>query len=625
MNIFLPTLVFCQVIYIFYTELAHSEEEEEEPALVAPPEVAPVSPPAVEKPPEEVKLVSPPNIKVPPRKVSSPAAVVTTPVATARSPPSPVQVAPPSPVQVAPRAPVQVPPPVVKVAPSTEQRSKLKVETTRLNMDRNGSAASRAPLGINVKKVTPVMLEVLHPVGEDEQKPQKSGESSKTIESTATVELKKRNETKANEKFVSQVTMSVNSNAKPNLPSAFQLVPSDNINKESDVMLTGTKVTPSQKSDSLVYQMTLSLNKPKSAAAAPAGGQAPNAPSWKSPLRTGVVSVKESPFKQSEAAGKPVTSYVKDQKSNTPRQKGSSPFAVSYLKSNSPVSQVTASLKSNSAPTGPEESRKQTGRKVNKLTPATWLQKPNESSVSAKKGSHVVATTKPESSAGKGVNSRFAQMQQKFSGASSTAAPKDQSFGSVYSVTKTQLKSDLSVPHTNEKRPVSKSSIDTSLKTTRTAQLNGSTEETVTVVPQLTKSSLVVQVTDNTAALVVEPHKKGQSISLVINNDNHEDPISVIPSVAPPCVSTTRTSKTEQDVVSVNKSASPGAISEAPLSSKTNGTMMELNNNTYVQSQPRKTSLPKSTEPPQFVRRLEDQAVMDGDQVEFVVEIIGMS
>jgi len=598
---------------------------------VAPPEVAPVSPPVIEKPPEELKLVSPPSIRAGPRKVSPPPVAVTDPVTTMTSPPSPLQVAPPSPLEVAPPSPVklssplqvappvEVAPPAEEIAPSTEQRSKMKVETTRLNKDRNDSATNRVPLGINVTKVKPVTLEVLHTATEDDQKPRKTSESLKTIESTATLEATKRNETKANEKFVSEVTLCVNSNVKPKLSSEFQLVPSDNVNKESNVTVTGTKVAPLQKSDSLVYQMTLSLNKPKSAGAV--GAKTQNAHSWKSsPVRTGVGSVKESPFKQSEAAGKPVASYVKDHKSNTPRKPASSPFAVSYLKSKSPVSQVTASLKSNSAPPH-DEHRVQSGRKINKLTPTSWLHKSSESNVSTRKGT--AASTEPEMSTSKKVNPKFAQMQQKFAGSSSSSPTpsKDRSFGSVHSVKKTQLKSDLSVSNSKEKRTPSKLNDNTSSETVHTAQVNGSADDVTKATAESTKSSIVVQVTDNSSALVVEPHVTGQTISLVINNDNHEDPISVIP----PGVSMTQTSKTEEDIISVKKPASPGIMSEAALLTKTNGTVVETNNNTYVQSQPQKASPPKSTDPPQFVKRLQDQTIMDGDQVVFVVEITGKS
>ena len=740
----------------FDPETPHSEEDEgiedDEVTQVAPPEVIPVAPPAAEKRPEEIKLVSPPSIRMAPCKVSPTSDVASIGIAT--SLPAPIQVSPPASVQIA--------PPAVEVAPSTEHGNKMKVDLTRLNKDRNGSAAGRMPLGINVMKVKPVTLEVLSPTGEDDKKvlnvresskmnvresskmnvreslktnvressqtnvressktnvreslktnvressktnvreslktnvrePPKTNvqeslktnvressktnvqeslktniresktnvreslnlqeslktnvrepsqanvreslktnvreslqtnvqeslktnvrESSKTNESTATMESAERNKTKENGSFVSQVTMSVNSDVKPKLPSAFELVPSNSVNKESGATLTGTKVTPSQKSDSLVYQMTLSLNDPKMAPVG-AGAKVQTAPPWRaSSVRTGVTSVKESPFKQSEAAGKPVTSYMKDQKSNASRQKSGSPAAASYLKSK-PANQVaTSTLKSNSVSVVPDKSRAQTSSKVTSTT-AVSLQKPRRSSLTNKEVASK-ASVEPEAPTARKVNSKFAQMQQKFSG-SSASSPKDKGFGTVYSKTKTQVKSDVSVSNTNEKRRLSKPNIEVSSKTTRVLQINGSKDDAVTVVPSSTKSSLIVQVTNT--AVKGKVHQKGQPVSLIIDNEHRKDPVSTIPQP--------RTTNPEDVSISVNKSPSPCVISDTPLSSKSNGGVAETNNNTFVQSQTlsMKPSPLKPSDPPQFVRRLEDQMVMDGDRVELVVEITGM-
>ena len=805
----------------FDPETPHSEEDEgiedDEVIQVAPPEVIPVAPPAAEKRPEEIKLVSPPSIRMAPCKVSPTSDVASIGIAT--SLPAPIQVSPPASVQIA--------PPAVEVASSTEHRNKMKVDLTRLNTDRNGSAAGRTPLGINVMKVKPVTLEVLSPTGENDQKlqnwressktnvpessktnvreslktnvrespktnvrespktnvressktnvreslktnvressmtnvrespktnvreslktnvressktnvqessktnvreslktniressktnvreslktnvrePPKTNvqeslktdvressktnvqeslktnvqeslktnvressktnvqeslktdvresktnvreslnlqeslktnvrepsqanvreslktnvrESSKTNESTAIMETAERNKTKENGSFVSQVTMSVNSDVKPKLPSAFELVPSNSVNKELGATLTGTKVTPSQKSDSLVYQMTLSLNDPKMAPGG-AGAKVQTAPPWRaSSVRTGVTSVKESPFKQSEAAGKPVTSYMKDQKSNASRQKSGSPAVASYLKSK-PANQVaTPTLKSNSVSVVPDKSRAQTSSKVTSTT-AVSLQKPRRSSLTNKEVASK-ASVEQEAPTARKVNSKFAQMQQKFSGSSASSSPKDKGFGTVYSKTKTQLKSDVSVSNTNEKRPLSKLNTEISSKTTRVLQINGSKDDAVTAVPSSTKSSLIVQVTNT--AVKGKVHQKGQPVSLIIDNDHRKDPVSTLPLA--------RTANPEEVSISVNKSPSPCVISDAPLSLKTNGGIAETNNNTYVQSQTlsMKSSSLKPSDPPQFVRRLEDQMVMDGDRVELVVKITGM-
>ena len=747
----------------FDPETPHSEEDEgiedDEVTQVAPPEVIPVAPPAAEKRPEEIKLVSPPSIRMAPCKVSPTSDVASIGIAT--SLPAPIQVSPPASVQIA--------PPAVEVAPSTEHRNKMKVDLTRLNTDRNGSAAGRTPLGINVMKVKPVTLEVLSPTGENDQKaqnwrespktnvressktnvressktnvrespktnvreslqtnvrestktnvreslktnvreslktnvreslktnvrePPKTNvqeslktnvressktnvqeslktnvresktnvreslnlqeslktnvrepsqanvreslktnvreslqtnvqeslktnvrESSKTNESTATMESAERNKTKENGSFVSQVTMSVNSDVKPKLPSAFELVPSNSVNKESGATLTGTKVTPSQKSDSLVYQMTLSLNDPKMAPGG-AGAKVQTAPPWRaSSVRTGVTSVKESPFKQSEAAGKPVTSYMKDQKSNASRQKSGSPAVASYLKSK-PANQVaTPTLKSNSVSVVPDKSRAQTSSKVTSTT-AVSLQKPRRSSLTNKEVASK-ASVEPEAPTARKVNSKFAQMQQKFSGSSASSSPKDKGFGTVYSKTKTQVKSDVSVSNTNEKRPLSKPNTEVLSKTTRVMQINGSKDDAVTAVPSSTKSSLIVQVTSS--AVKGKVHQKGQPVSLIIDNEHRKDPVSTIPPA--------RTANPEEVSISVNKS--PCVISDVTLSSKSNGGVAETNNNTYVQSQTlsMKPTPLISSDPPQFVRRLEDLTVMDGDRVELVVEITGM-
>ena len=576
---------------------------------MAPPEVIQVAPPAAERRPEEIKLVSPPSIRMAPCKVSPTSDVVS--ISVAMSQPAPIQVSPPAPVQVA--------PPAVEVAPSTEHRNKMKVDLTRLNKDRNGPAAGRTPLGINVMKVKPVTLEVLSPTGENDKKVQNVRESSKTNESTPRRESVERNKVKENGSFVSQVTMSVNSDVKPKLPSEFDLVPSNSVNKESSATLTGTKVTPLQKSDSLVYQMTLSLNDPK--ALGGAGAKVQTAPPWRaSSVRTGVASVKESPFKQSEATGKPVASYMKDQKSNGARHKAGSPSTASYVKSKSPASQVTTmtTLKPNSVSAASDRSRAQGGNRLASTT-AVSLQKPRLSSLSNKDVNSKVST-EPEAPTARKVNSKFAQMQQKFSGSSASSLPKDKGFGTVYSKTKPQVKSDVSVSNTNEKRQLSKPNTDISSKTTRVMQMNGSKDDAATAATSSTKSSLIVQVTNSTVTGKLQPvHQKGQPVSLIIENEHRKDPLPTMPP--------TRTAKTEDASVSVNKSPSTCVISDAPLSSKSNGGVAETNNNTYVQSQTlsMKSSSLKSSDPPQFVRRLEDQTVMDGDRVAFVVEITGRS